>query len=125
MAKRPAPPPALGAKGTALWKEIAWKYELRPDELSNLEDACLAKDVMDDLWKDMAATPLKTKGSQGQDVINPTFPEWRQYSMLAKSHLAALKIPDEAPGIKGVVKQTPATAHKSRAAARAAWGIAQ
>lgn len=126
MAKRPAVPAGMGTSGTALWKEIAWKYDLRPDELKILRDACAAADFQEVLENDINNTLLKTQGSQGQDVINPSIPEWRQYSNLVTSHLLKLKLPDEVEATKGaaVSKQAAANSGRARAAARARWGTA-
>lgn len=116
-AKRPPVPGGLQLAGQQLWKDIAWKYPLRPDELKILRDACLAEDIQASLAADIAISPLKTQGSQGQDVINPSYTEWRQYSAVAATHLARLKLPDD-PSSGQPNKQQAALSAARRAAVR-------
>ena len=87
MARRPPVPGALGPAGEQLWKDIAWKYPLRPDELKILRDVCMAADVQTILDSDNATWSIKTSGAQGQAVINPWFTAWRQYMNVVKGNL--------------------------------------
>jgi hypothetical protein len=72
-------PAGLSSKAARFWREITTKYDLRPDELRVLEDACREVDLIDTLRKAMANSPLYKRGSMGQEVINPIVPELRQH----------------------------------------------
>ena len=114
--KPPDPPPDLGEAGTKLFREIATSgaYELRPDELSILEEACSEKDLIAELEAERRGSPYMVKGSQGQDVINPMISDLRQHRMAFKSLLGALNLPDEAG-------ETPRSVG-ARKAAQSRWG---
>jgi hypothetical protein len=95
--RRPTRPRDLGKAGAKLWREIvtSGSYELRPDELRILEDACREADLIDDLAAAMKTAPKMVRGSQGQDVINPMISELRQHRATLKSLLGALQLPDD------------------------------
>ena len=90
-------PKSLGKAGKALWASIAGRYELRPDELSRLEQACATADMIAELEaaRDDEGRPLTTSGSMGQQVIHPYIGELRVQRKDLAAHLAALKLPDE------------------------------
>ena len=99
-------PSRLGKAGKKLWGEVvgSGRYQLRPDEVRILEDACREMDLVDKLEEELSkpGTELTVKGSQGQPVANPLVTEIRQHRQTIKTLLGALKLPDEdearAPG---------------------------
>lgn len=119
--KLPSTPRELERAGRKLWREIArsGKYELRPDELRVLEDACREADLIDDLAAEAKGAPKMVRGSQGQDVINPLISELRQHRTALRSLLAALHLPDDDDGSVGAESSRSTGARK---AAQARWG---
>lgn len=94
------PPAALSNAGVELWKSVADKYDLRPDELETLLGAARAADMIAALraaW-DEAGKPMLTRGSMGQDVIHPLIGELRAQESQKATLLAKLKLPDEDGG---------------------------
>lgn len=107
-------PTSLRAGGLRLWEAIDGKYDLRPDELATLEDACRITDMIDALtrvWSD-AGCPTITVGSMKQEVIHPLIGEIRTQRMARNGLFRQLKLPDEAGGIE---------ANQQRAAATTKW----
>lgn len=115
MSKSVDVPASLGVAGAALYKGIAAKWELRPDELRVLMDACSEADLVDDLAAAMEDQPKLVTGSQGQLVINPLISEQRQHRMALASLLKQLRLPDEADTAE-------ARSTAARNAANARWG---
>lgn len=105
-----AAPDDLAAAGSKMWASIAGKYELRPDEVRILEDACREADLVDDLAGEAKFADRIVKGSQGQPVINPLISELRQHRSTLASLLRQLHLPDEGGA---------SSADKSSAAGRA------
>lgn len=95
--RKPTKPRGLKASGGKLWRLISdpAKYELRPDELRILEDACREADLIDEIERQLEGEPFMVTGSQGQDVIHPLIPELRQHRATLTSMLLKLKLPDE------------------------------
>jgi hypothetical protein len=121
--KRTPPRPAdLGKAGAKLWREIitTGAYDLRPDELRILEDACREADLIDEMEVARRELPYMVKGSQGQDVINPIISELRQHRATLTSMLAKLKLPDDAEDDVGGRDMDP-RATAARKAANARW----
>lgn len=114
MAKKSAPA-RLGSKARTLWTSITGAYDLRPDELRVLEDACRQVDLVERLEKELAGADLTVRGSQGQPVANPLVQEIRQHRLAVKSLLGTLKLPDE-DGRAQAARSTSA-----REAANARW----
>lgn len=90
-----AAPDGLDAAGSKMWESIAGKYELRPDEIRILEDACREADLVDDLAGEAKFADRIVKGSQGQPVINPLISELRQHRSTLASLLRQLHLPDD------------------------------
>ena len=118
----PTTPRDLDRAGRKLWREIArsGKYELRPDELRILEDACREADLIDDLATEAKDAEKIVRGSQGQDVINPLISELRQHRIALRSLLGALHLPDE----DSSAGQESPRSTQARRAAQARWGTA-
>lgn len=95
MSKSVYVPTSLGRAGKKLYREIASKWDLRPDEKRVLLDACAEADLVDELAKAMKGQPYLVRGSQGQQVINPMIAEQRQHRAVVASLLKQLRLPDE------------------------------
>ena len=117
MASRVRAPEFLGVSGRALWDEIVSSYELRPDELRTLEDACAATDLLDAFvneWRELGS-PSMTRGSTGQLVEHPLVGSVDRQRKARQAFIKQLKLPD-APG-------TPRP-NQQRDAANARWAKA-
>ena len=112
MSKHPTPAD-LGTSGARMWAEISSRWDLRPDELRILEDACGEADLIDELKAAAKDAPKLVKGSQGQLVINPLISELRQHRATLASLTAKLALPDE----NGAEARSTA----ARKAAQARW----
>lgn len=115
----PKSPVNLGKRGKALWASIAGVYELRPDELCTLEDACREADLIERLHAELANAELTTKGSMGQEVASPYVSEIRQHRTVLTNLLKCLKIPDSPAGAQ---RKRAQVSDAARSAARARWG---
>lgn len=118
MSDSPRMPVNLGAAGKALWKSIVPAYELRPDEVRLLADACRESDIVQRLEDELAEAPLMVKGSQGQLVASPLVSEVRQHRSVLAALLKALKLPDSPAGTQ---QKSAHISEQARAAARARW----
>jgi hypothetical protein len=110
----PKAPVGLGKAGKAQWSSISGSYKLRPDELTNLEGACWAADMIVMLrlaWIE-AGCPTETKGSMGQKIIHPLIGEMRAQQAAMAVLLRQLKLPDG--------DEVPAT-NQHRSAAVTKW----
>lgn len=90
----------MKAGGLDLWEKVTSDYDLRPDELALLRQACLTVDTINAAEKEHArlGNPLITTGSMGQTIVHPLLGELRaQRSQLTKL-LTSIGIPDEAGG---------------------------
>jgi hypothetical protein len=117
-ASKPKAPTGLGTSGRSLWRAIAGVYELRPDELRILTDACREADLVDRLEAALADAELIVKGSMGQLVASPLVSEVRQHRTVLAGLLRSLKLPD-APDTD---RTSTYVSEQARAAARARWG---
>jgi hypothetical protein len=116
MSSKPKAPAHLSTGGKALWTEVVGKYDLRPDELRSLEDACAATDMVDELsaaWRE-AGRPYMSTGSMGQEVEHPLIGSIDKQRKARQAFLAKLKLPED-PGA-GQPRSTSA-----RAAAQSRW----
>jgi hypothetical protein len=120
MGDKPLRMPAkLGPQGRALWSSIVPAYELRPDELRILADACREADLIERLHEELAVSELTTKGSMGQEVAAPHVSEIRQHRTVLANLLKTLKIPDSPAG---AARKRAQTSEAARMAARTRWG---
>lgn len=113
---KPKAPTGLGRLGAALWRDVVAVYELRPDELRVLEDACAERDLIALLSRNLKGAPLIVKGSMGQEVINPLVSELRQHRSTFAGLMRQLKLPDDSGNDSGGELSA-----KNRAAAQARW----
>lgn len=114
MPRKPPAPDVLSEVGLKVWGSITGKYELRPDELLTLEDACALSEMIDALstaWAD-EGKPLTTKGSMGQLVTHPLISEIRTHRAARNALWRQLRLPDESGG---------ADTNQHRAAANSKW----
>jgi hypothetical protein len=91
----PAAPRSLKAAGKKLWRSIASKYELRPDELEVLRAACGEADMIVQIEEALVDEPLTVPGSMGQMTVHPLISELRQHRAALATLLRTLKLPDE------------------------------
>lgn len=95
MAAKQTAPARLGAKARKLWKGLTDTFELRPDELRILEDACREVDLIERLETSMVKADLVVTGSMGQPVANPMLQELRLHRSVLRTLLRALDLPEE------------------------------
>jgi hypothetical protein len=107
-------PKLLQAAGRKLFRAVADKYTLRPDELRVLEDACREADLIDQIAAGLVGEPLYMTGSMGQKVANPLFAEVRQHRATFASLMRQLALPDE-------TSEESARSTGARKAANARW----
>lgn len=113
--KAPAKPPRpvdLRAAGRRMWAEVMAEYDLGPDEVSALREACRTTDELDDLRSAMRGQPMTVEGSTGQPVAHPLLAEVRRHRQVLAQLLERLNLPagDEDAG------STPAQKRAQRAA---------
>lgn len=94
----PAPPAGLAAKGRAVWRDIAKRYDLRPDELLVLARICRAVDRIAQLDALADASPPVIAGSHGGKVIHPAVVELRQQELVLARLVRVLALPDSDAG---------------------------
>lgn len=117
--RRPSAPTGLKASGRKLWRDIVALYDLRPDQLRVLADACREVDVVDRLAKQVDAlddSELTVLGSQKQEVMNPLVKELGTRRALVARLLQHLRLEDDADGAAG------GRSHAARQMNRARWG---
>lgn len=113
----PSPPTTLGKAGSKLWADVLGKYELRPDELRTLEDACAATDMLAEFqkaWLDLGR-PYMSKGSMGQEVEHPLIGSIDKQRKARQAFLRQLKLPDAVGG----------TGNQQREAAQSRWAASR
>ena len=111
-------PSGIGKHGGKFWEEIAGSFNLRPDELRILEDACREVDLIERIAEELETADLLTMGSMGQLVTSPLVTEIRQHRALLARLLGQLKLPDESGQSRGAADRSTS----ARAAAVARWG---
>lgn len=121
--KSPAPK-NMGSRGLAFWNKVTGKYELRPDELVILEDACREMLLIDELQKAMRGESMIMSGSMGQPVVNPLVPELRQHRATLKALLASLKLPDDVSESDSGEPGEDVETVQQRKAANSRWSVA-
>lgn len=126
------PPDGLGEAGGAVWTAIVGKYDLRPDELVTLEDACRITDMiaaLDSAWAE-DGRPMTARGSMGQLIIHPLIGEIRTQRMARNALWRQLKLPDvdvDAGGDAAGVDAGSARSgrpNQARSAAQSRWSAA-
>ena len=116
-------PASLDDHGKALWRSIASKYELRPDELLILEAACKGADRIAEMETERAGRWV-SRGSMGQEVIHPLVAEIRMQEAQNAALLARLKLPDlPSEAASGGAAEKPRST-QARKAAQSRWAAA-
>lgn len=116
-ARKPRKPAGLGTPGTALWASVVEHFDLRPDEVRILTDACWEADLIDRLATGLEGEPLVIEGSKGTLVAHPLLSEVRQHRAVLASLMRQLKLPDDG-NAAGAAGERSA---RARAAANARW----
>jgi len=111
-------PTHFAREGKRLWWEIVSSYDLRPDEVRVLADACREADLVERLEVELRDEPLMVKGSQGQLVASPLVSEVRQHRTVLAGLLRGLKLPDTDSQSK---QKAALVSEQARSAARARW----
>jgi hypothetical protein len=119
----PRMPKGLGYHGQKLWRTVVAEYELEtePHKVEILTQAAKVADVIAELDKAAAKSPLTVRGSAGQQVISPTLAEARFQRGLLAQLLGKLGLPDaeEEPEEQ---RPTRTRSESARLAANARWG---
>ena len=105
-------PAKLDAPGRDLWNSVTGKWELRPDELRVLAEACREADLIERLRVLLESSPLMVDGSMGQPTMHPAVAELRQHRNVLASLLRSLKLPDD---------EGKPEVNQQRAAGNASW----
>ena len=114
---RPKVPMGLGSRGKRFWNSVVEVYELRPDELFVLEDACHEADMVARLEAESQEATLTAAGSMGQLVAHPVIIELRQHRSTFARLVKQLNLPDEPGG------QKKDASSRARDAANARWSV--
>lgn len=121
MSKKYPAPAGLSKRANKRWNDIVTAWDLRPDELRILEDACREMDLADALEATLADMPLTLEGSMGQVVVNPVVQEIRQHRTVVASLLKQLKLPDVDVARSQIVADSRSA--QARHAARSRWAV--
>lgn len=120
----PVAPSGITGKGKVLWDGVVRLYDLRPDELRILEDACREAVLIDKLDRTLGAGSVLVEGSRGQPRISPIVAEIRQHRATLTRMLATLHLPndpaEELPGRAPALTEEEKASARSTAARKAA-----
>ncbi|MGC9543604.1 hypothetical protein [Streptomyces sp. UG1] len=122
--KAPALPKGLRPPGRALWRAVTGDWELRPDELRVLEQACRTLDDEARLREELDQAAVMTAGSMGQPRVSPLFAEVRATrALLAKllQQLGLQHLANDEEGDQGHDVEASRREWQARAAAGARW----
>lgn len=111
-------PVGLDGSGADLWREVTETYKLRIDERRLLEEACRTMTLVDTLQEAVAGADLYSRGSMGQEVINPLFTELRQQRAALAKLFSQLKLPD----VDGSAAGKDQSSDAGRALVALRWG---
>lgn len=126
---RPTPvePADLREPGRAMWAEVTDVFDLGPDELGSLREACRTVDELDDLRTALEGQPMTVPGSTGQLVAHPLLAEVRRHREVLAKLLERLNLPagDEDAGSTSAQRRAQRAATqrwRERQAAKKAQG---
>src|SRR2546430_15985174 len=92
-ARRPTRPADLRAAGRRLWASVVADFDLGPDEIGALVEACRTADELADLRAALTGQPMTVLGSTGQTVANPLLAEVRRHRATLGQLLERLSLP--------------------------------
>lgn len=92
--RKPKRPDGLGARAAKLWADVVGTFDLRPDELIVLGEACRTMDTLARLDDALRGADLMVRGSQGQLRENPLLSEARQQRLALSRMLKQLDLPE-------------------------------
>lgn len=91
--RKPVRPVDLRTAGRRMWAEVTDDYDLGPDEIGALREACRTVDELDDLRAALKGQPMTVEGSTGQPVANPLLAEVRRHRATLATLLERLSLP--------------------------------
>lgn len=94
----PAPPKGTGPAGRKLWTGVLKDWTLDPHELTLLRECVRTVDALDVLHKRVAKDGEIILDRFGEPKAHPALVEARQLKIAYARLLAALRLPDGAPG---------------------------
>lgn len=94
MPGKPRRPSGLGSRAVRFWDQIVATYDLRPDEVLVLENACREIDLITRMEAEQRDAGLISEGYNGQPVPAPMLGELRQHRSVLARLLGQLKFPD-------------------------------
>lgn len=120
-AKPQRAPNHLGTKGKSLWHSIVTEYDLGPDDLRILEDACREADLIQRMDERIGEPTFRfeVKGSTNQTRTNPLIQEVRQHRTVLARLLGSLRLRE----LDGDTTGTPAAPASAREEAAVRWRL--
>jgi hypothetical protein len=92
-AKPPSKPRDLGVAGGALWRRAVKEFSFNSVETALLHELCRVLDEIDDMRSRLAELGPTTKGSRGQQVLNPLLHQLTAHRRSADRLALALALP--------------------------------
>lgn len=111
-------PEGLDGSGAEFWREIMGTYKLRIDERRLLEEACRTMTLIDTLEVAKSEMGHLSRGSMGQEVVNPLYTEIRHQRAALAKFFAQLKLPD----VDGSAAGKDQSSDAGRALVAIRWG---
>jgi hypothetical protein len=95
--RKPAPPEAFAAQGTALWQRVAAEFEPSAFEAAILTEACRTVDELQSIRDELrAAETIVVVGSTGQPRAHPLLDEVRRHRETLARLLTVLGVDEQA-----------------------------
>jgi hypothetical protein len=116
--QKPRKPAGLSPKSGRFFSEVTRDFDLRPDEIVILTEACRVMDVVDQLAAALRGQPLTVTGSAGQLREHPLLSESRQQRLALSRLVRQLDLP-EAEDVAAIKDEL--RSRRNRQAARARW----
>jgi hypothetical protein len=117
MTSPQAPPPSdlvPRGRGRRFWRGVTGAYDLRPDELELLAEACRQLDLLEALRSAATSVLLGER-------VHPALVEARQVRQELRRTLAQLCLPDDSEEDAVTLEMANARSWRARKAARARW----
>jgi hypothetical protein len=92
-AKPPSKPRDLHAAGAALWRQAVREFSFNSIETALLHELCRVFDEIDEMRSGLSALGVTTKGSRGQQVLNPLLAQLTAHRRSADRLALALALP--------------------------------